>query len=69
MTAKQPELQINTKPKEGSHVVTACALIRWMHYELIRFWDDPTECQCLKVAQLGRVEYINFYGREVERPL
>ena len=58
---------IHTKPREGSHVVTACALIRWMHYELIRFWDAPTECQCQKIARLGRTEYIDIYAKEIAR--
>lgn len=41
------------------HVLTACAVIRWEHYELLRFWDNADECQCKKIAQLGRVEYVS----------
>lgn len=40
------------------HVLTACAVIRWEHYELLRFWQDADECQCKKIARLGRVEYV-----------
>lgn len=58
---------IHTKPREGSHVVTACALIRWLHYELICFWDNPSVCQCRKISKLGRTEYIDVYAKEIER--
>jgi hypothetical protein len=51
---------ILTKQTETNHVVTACAVIRYCHYELIRFWENPQECQCLKIAKLGRVDYIPF---------
>lgn len=40
------------------HVLTACAVIRWEHYELLRFWDNADECQCKKIARLGRVDYV-----------
>lgn len=40
------------------HVLTACAVIRWEHYELLRFWDNADECQCKKIARLGRAEYV-----------
>ena len=40
------------------HALAACAAIRWEHYELLRFWQDVDECQCKKIANLGRVEYV-----------
>ena len=40
------------------HVLTACAAIRWEHYALIRFWQDADECQCKKIARLGKIEYV-----------
>lgn len=56
-----------TKQKSTDHIVTACALIRWEHYELLRFWDRPVECQCLKIAALGQIAYSQITGREVIR--
>lgn len=42
---------------ETDHVLAACAVIRWEHYELLRFWHDADECQCKKIARLGKIEY------------
>ena len=42
---------------ETDHVLAACAVIRWDHYELLRFWENADECQCKKIARLGKIEY------------
>lgn len=51
----------------GGHVLASCCLMRWEHYELIRYWDKPEQCQCLKIANMGRIEYIGIHAHEVKR--
>lgn len=54
---------------ETDHVLAACAAIRWEHYELLRFWHDADECQCKKIARLGKIEYAeNAICYEINRP-
>ena len=48
-----------TKPGDtNNHVVTACAAIRYEHYMLIDYLAKGTQCQCSKIADLGRVAYV-----------
>ena len=48
-----------TKPNDtGDHIVTACAAIRYEHYMLIDYLAKGTQCQCGKIAELGRVDYV-----------
>lgn len=48
-----------TKPNDtGDHIVTACAAIRYEHYMLIDYLSKGTQCQCSKIADLGRVAYV-----------
>ena len=48
-----------TKPCDtGGHIVAACAAIRYEHYMLIDYLAKGTQCQCSKIADLGRVAYV-----------
>ena len=57
---------VDTK-QSGGHTLASCCLMRWEHYELIRYWDRPEQCQCLKIANMGRIEYIGIHAHEVKR--
>ena len=52
----------------GGHVLASCCLMRWEHYELIRYWDRPEICQCKKIARLGKIKYVGITAYEVNRP-
>ena len=58
---------VDTKGMQFDHTVTACALMEWQYYELIRYWDKPTECQCLKIANLGKILQIDGQIQEIKR--
>lgn len=58
---------VDTKGMRFNHTVTACALMEWQYYELIRYWDNPTECQCLKIANLGKILQIDGQIQEIKR--
>ena len=49
-----------TKPDGYSdHVVTSCAVMRRSVWDVVRYMDRPDVCQCLKIAALGGVEYVD----------
>lgn len=58
---------VDTKGMKFDHTITACALMEWQYYELIRYWDKPTECQCLKIANLGKILQIDGQIHEIKR--
>jgi len=58
---KQPEYK-------EAHTIAACALMRMDRYLSVRYMDHPYICQCLNLAQFGRVEYVEgICGHEVSR--
>jgi hypothetical protein len=47
------------KTKESDHVLGACALVRADFYRThLGPTDKPWECQCRRMARLGRVDYV-----------
>lgn len=57
------------KTKESDHVLGACALVRADFYRThLGPTDKPWECQCRRLARLGRVGYVDgFEGYEIPR--
>lgn len=58
-----------TSPTQGNtdHLLTACAVIKWEHYELIRFWENMGECQCKKIRNLGNIISCGIDSYEIVR--
>lgn len=44
--------------KNSLHTMASCAMMRWQNYDSINFLYNPEKCQCLKIAELGKIKYL-----------
>lgn len=47
---------------DDNHILASCAVMKFSIYQLIRYMEIPTQCQCDKIKTMGGVDSIKYHS-------